>query len=134
MLYSHAPRCASNEALLASCTTKLTYGLRETTATQHHALHRYPSQTPSPKHARSTPSPTPKPTESEKLPPTPLLQPTVYTPPIMPSATGRDWEKYKKFADEEEEEKKIVPLSEEYVVSFCCFGDRMIGKMSSNWL
>ena len=34
----------------------------------------------------------------------------------MPSATGKDWEKYKKFADEEEEEKKIVPLSEEYVI------------------
>jgi 26S proteasome regulatory subunit T1 len=35
----------------------------------------------------------------------------------MPSATGQNWEKYqKKFADEEEEEKKIVPLTEEYVV------------------
>jgi 26S proteasome regulatory subunit T1 len=34
----------------------------------------------------------------------------------MPSATGSNWEKYtKKFADEEVEEKKIVPLSEEYV-------------------
>jgi len=33
----------------------------------------------------------------------------------MPSATGKDWEKYKKFADEEEDEKKIIPLSEEYV-------------------
>lgn len=34
----------------------------------------------------------------------------------MPSATGQNWEKYqKKFADDEEEEKKIVPLSEEYV-------------------
>jgi len=33
----------------------------------------------------------------------------------MPSATGQNWEKYqKKFADDEEEEKKIVPLSEEY--------------------
>lgn len=37
----------------------------------------------------------------------------------MPSATGANWEKYqKKFADEEEEEKKIVPLSEEYVLLF----------------
>lgn len=34
----------------------------------------------------------------------------------MPSATGQNWEKYqKKFADDEVEEKKIVPLSEEYV-------------------
>lgn len=36
----------------------------------------------------------------------------------MPSATGQNWEKYqKKFADDEEEEKKIIPLSEEYVLS-----------------
>lgn len=36
----------------------------------------------------------------------------------MPSATGQNWEKYqKKFADDEVEEKKIVPLSEEYVPS-----------------
>ena len=35
----------------------------------------------------------------------------------MPSATGEGWEKYRKnFADEEEEEKKITPLSDEYVV------------------
>ncbi|RYP79416.1 hypothetical protein DL770_006688 [Monosporascus sp. CRB-9-2] len=34
----------------------------------------------------------------------------------MPSATGRDWEKYqKKFADDEIEEKKITPLTDEYV-------------------
>jgi hypothetical protein len=34
----------------------------------------------------------------------------------MPSATGQNWEKYqKKFADDEPEEKKIIPLSEEYV-------------------
>lgn len=34
----------------------------------------------------------------------------------MPSATGQNWEKYqKKFADDEVEEKKIVPLSEECV-------------------
>lgn len=33
----------------------------------------------------------------------------------MPSATGENWDKYKKnFADEEEEEKKITPLSDEY--------------------
>jgi 26S proteasome regulatory subunit T1 len=32
----------------------------------------------------------------------------------MPSATGQNWEKYqKKFDDEEVEEKKITPLSEE---------------------
>jgi 26S proteasome regulatory subunit T1 len=32
----------------------------------------------------------------------------------MPSATGSNWEKYqKKFADDEVEEKKITPLSDE---------------------
>lgn len=35
----------------------------------------------------------------------------------MPSATGQDWEKYKKFADDEIEEKKITPLTDEYVKS-----------------
>ena len=36
----------------------------------------------------------------------------------MPSATGQNWEKYKKeFADEEEIEKKITPLTDEWVVS-----------------
>lgn len=36
----------------------------------------------------------------------------------MPSATGQNWEKYqKKFADDEEEEKKIIPLSEECVIT-----------------
>lgn len=35
----------------------------------------------------------------------------------MPSATGQSWEKYQKtFADDEEPEKKITPLSEELVV------------------
>lgn len=34
----------------------------------------------------------------------------------MPSATGSSWEKYtKKFADDEVEEKKITPLTDEYV-------------------
>ena len=34
----------------------------------------------------------------------------------MPSATGESWEKYNKnYADEEEPEKKITPLSDEYV-------------------
>ncbi len=34
----------------------------------------------------------------------------------MPSATGQSWEKYKKeFADDEEPEKKITPLTAEYV-------------------
>ena len=33
----------------------------------------------------------------------------------MPSATGQNWEKYKKeFADDEEPEKKITPLTDEY--------------------
>jgi 26S proteasome regulatory subunit T1 len=32
----------------------------------------------------------------------------------MPSATGNNWEKYKKeFVDDEVEEKKITPLSDE---------------------
>lgn len=35
----------------------------------------------------------------------------------MPSATGSSWEKYKKdFADDEEPEKKITPLTDEYVM------------------
>lgn len=34
----------------------------------------------------------------------------------MPSATGSSWEKYQKnFADDEVEEKKITPLTDEYV-------------------
>jgi hypothetical protein len=34
----------------------------------------------------------------------------------QPSATGQNWEKYQKeFADDEIEEKKITPLSDEYV-------------------
>ena len=34
----------------------------------------------------------------------------------QPSATGQNWEKYKKtFADDEIEEKKITPLSDELV-------------------
>lgn len=38
--------------------------------------------------------------------------------PAMPSATGQNWEKYaKKFADDEVEEKKITPLSDEYASS-----------------
>jgi 26S proteasome regulatory subunit T1 len=37
----------------------------------------------------------------------------------MPSATGQNWEKYqKKFADDEVEEKKITPLSDECVPAF----------------
>ena len=33
----------------------------------------------------------------------------------MPSATGQNWEKYKKeFTDDEEPEKKITPLTDEY--------------------
>jgi hypothetical protein len=33
----------------------------------------------------------------------------------QPSASGANWEKYKKtFADDEIEEKKITPLSDEY--------------------
>lgn len=34
----------------------------------------------------------------------------------MPSATGQNWEKYQKtYADDEEPEKKITPLTDEYV-------------------
>jgi len=34
----------------------------------------------------------------------------------MPSATGSSWEKYRKnFADDEEPEKKITPLTDEFV-------------------
>jgi hypothetical protein len=44
----------------------------------------------------------------------------------MPSATGANWEKYKKnFADDEEPEKKITPLTDEYVVA--------ASKMVSKW-
>lgn len=36
----------------------------------------------------------------------------------MPSATGSSWEKYQKnFADEEEPEKKITPLTDESVTA-----------------
>jgi 26S proteasome regulatory subunit T1 len=36
----------------------------------------------------------------------------------MPSATGQSWEKYKKeFVDDEAPEKKITPLTDEYVKS-----------------
>ena len=35
----------------------------------------------------------------------------------MPSATGKDWEKYQKqFADDETPEKKITPLTDELVI------------------
>ena len=35
----------------------------------------------------------------------------------MPSATGQSWEKYQKtFADDEEPEKKITPLTDEYAL------------------
>lgn len=36
----------------------------------------------------------------------------------MPSATGQNWEKYQRnYADDEIEEKKITPLSDEYGTS-----------------
>ena len=35
----------------------------------------------------------------------------------MPSATGANWEKHQKnFDDDEKEEKKIAPLTDEYVL------------------
>ena len=40
----------------------------------------------------------------------------------MPSATGQNWEKYqKKFDDDEEPEKKITPLTDEYDTSLYHF-------------
>jgi DNA-directed RNA polymerase subunit N (RpoN/RPB10) len=39
----------------------------------------------------------------------------------MPSATGQNWEKYQKeFADDEREEKKITPLTDEYGLAHSC--------------
>lgn len=41
----------------------------------------------------------------------------------MPSATGQNWEKYqKKFADDEEPEKKITPLSDEDIQVLKTYG------------
>jgi 26S proteasome regulatory subunit T1 len=41
----------------------------------------------------------------------------------MPSATGQNWEKYqKKFADDEPEEKKITPLSDEDIQVLKTYG------------
>lgn len=41
----------------------------------------------------------------------------------MPSATGQNWEKYqKKFADDEVEEKKITPLSDEDIQVLKTYG------------
>ena len=41
----------------------------------------------------------------------------------MPSATGQNWEKYqKKFADDEEPEKKITPLSDEDIQVLQSYG------------
>jgi 26S proteasome regulatory subunit T1 len=41
----------------------------------------------------------------------------------MPSATGQSWEKYqKKFADDEPEEKKITPLSDEDIQVLKTYG------------
>lgn len=41
----------------------------------------------------------------------------------MPSATGQSWEKYKKeFADDEEPEKKITPLTDEDIQVLKTYG------------
>ncbi|KAK4947251.1 hypothetical protein LTR28_007674 [Elasticomyces elasticus] len=41
----------------------------------------------------------------------------------MPSATGQNWEKYqKKFADDEVEEKKITPLTDEDIQVLKTYG------------
>ena len=45
------------------------------------------------------------------------------TPLKMPSATGQNWEKYtKKYADEEEPEKKITPLTDEDIQVLKTYG------------
>lgn len=42
---------------------------------------------------------------------------------MQPSATGQNWEKYKKnFADEEVEEKKITPLTDEDIQVLKTYG------------
>jgi hypothetical protein len=42
---------------------------------------------------------------------------------IMPSATGQNWEKYQKnFADDEVEEKKITPLTDEDIQVLKTYG------------
>lgn len=47
----------------------------------------------------------------------------------MPSATGDNWEKYKKnFADEEEPEKKITPLTDEYVACYHPYRPKRRGR------
>ncbi|CAG9949330.1 unnamed protein product [Clonostachys rosea f. rosea IK726] len=49
----------------------------------------------------------------------------------MPSATGQDWEKYqKKFADDEVEEKKITPLTDEYAPTVLQLSSRANAHMS----
>lgn len=64
-----------------------------------------------------------------------LANPGLPRPPTaMPSATGSSWEKYtKKFADDEVEEKKITPLTDEYVygeTSHAHTNDQGISKYS----
>ncbi len=47
----------------------------------------------------------------------------------MPSATGQSWEKYKKeFADDEEPEKKIIPLTDEYVTDKSWLRSWQVGR------
>ena len=83
----------------------------------HTSLHQHPSTPISKRLGPVTTTPPPStallsvPTNTQTL-----FALTTTPSPAMPSATGQNWEKYqKKFADEEEEEKKIVPLSEECV-------------------
>ena len=48
----------------------------------------------------------------------------------MPSATGQNWEKYQKnFADDEIEEKKITPLSDEYVTIMRRVGEDILTRV-----
>jgi hypothetical protein len=53
-------------------------------------------------------------TSSQRQPHRRTPAPTVAASANMPSATGQSWEKYQKnFADDEVEEKKITPLTDE---------------------
>lgn len=45
----------------------------------------------------------------------------------MPSATGSNWEKHtREFADDEKEEKKIEPLSDEYVFAKASYKNSVV--------
>jgi hypothetical protein len=74
-------------------------------------------QTPSPPPHASLPTTLPPPPTTDLRRPSLLLRTPAHSPHTranMPSATGQSWEKYQKnFADDEVEEKKITPLTDE---------------------